>query len=88
MKGYVMFNEHPNRGTESSDIDFLENDISSIGEMKELKLYVLKESSEHITPNPRNEYILLPYKKMTKESHAQPSGGVPQDKGLRLPIVV
>jgi len=45
-KGYVMYGEHPNGGMteiESRNVDFLEDEFPSIGEIKkDLELYELK----------------------------------------------
>ena len=48
-KGYVMFGEHPDGGKtemDSHDVDFIENDFPSIGDVNEsLNLYELEELS-------------------------------------------
>ncbi|XP_021912491.1 uncharacterized protein LOC110826200 [Carica papaya] len=49
-KGYVLFGEHPNGGMteiDSCNVDFLEDEFPSIGEIKEnLKLYELQEDMQ------------------------------------------
>jgi len=46
-KGYMMYREHPNGGMteiESRNVDFLEDEFPSIGEIKkDLKLYKLQQ---------------------------------------------
>ena len=45
-KGYVMYREHPNGGVteiESHNVDFLEDEFPSVGEIKkDLELYELQ----------------------------------------------
>lgn len=57
-----------------------------VGEMKkDLRQYELEKASEHITPSPLNEYVLLPLEKKYKASDLQSSGIFSLNRGLMPP---
>ncbi|KAL0378716.1 UNVERIFIED_CONTAM: hypothetical protein Sradi_3177100 [Sesamum radiatum] len=66
-KGYVMYGEHPNKGMtkiESRDVDFLEEDFSSISEVKgSLELYELHDpqggASITVEGETPNSYLVI-----------------------------
>ena len=79
-KGYVMFGEHPDGGkteVDSRDVDFIENDFPSIGDVNEsLDLYELEElSSVPLSTSEDGELVL----EIARDSgsYSQPSGSVP-----------
>ena len=79
-KDYVMFGEHPNGGkaeVDSCDVDFIENDFPSIGDVNEsLDLYELEElSGVPLSSSEGRE--LVPKISRDRGSHSQPSGSVP-----------
>ena len=79
-KGYVMFGEHPDEGkieVDSHDVDFIENDFPSIGDVNEsLDLYELEElSGVPLSSSEGGE--LVPEIARDSGSHSQPSGSIP-----------
>ena len=79
-KGYVMFGEHPDGGkieVDSLDVDFIENNFPSIGDVNEsLDLYELEElSGVPLSSSEGGE--LVPEIAIDSGIHSQPSGSVP-----------
>ena len=79
-KGNVMFGEHPDGGkteVDLCDVDFIENDFPSIGDVNEsLDLYELEElSGVPLSSSEGGE--LVPKIARDSGSHSQPSGSVP-----------
>ena len=79
-KGYVMFGEHPDGGkteVDSRDVDFIENDFLSIGDVNEsLDLNELEEP-RGVPLSSSEGGELVPEIARDSGSHSQPSGSVP-----------
>ena len=80
LKGYVMFGEHPDgekTELDSCDVDFIENDFPSIGDVNEsLDLYELEELSTVPLSSSECRELVLDIDR-DSGSHSQPSGSVP-----------
>ena len=92
-KGYVMFGERPDGGkaeVDSHNVDFIENDFPSIGDVNEsLDLYELEElSSVPLSSSEGGE--LVPEIATDSGNHSQPSGSVPVElsEPLELTVVI
>ena len=88
-KGYVMFSEHPDGGktkVDSRDVDFIENDLLSIGDVNEsLDLYDLEELSGVPLSSSEGGELVLEIAR-DSGSHFQPSGSVPLELSKHLKL--
>ena len=79
-KDYMVFGEHPDRGNtevDSGDVDFIENDFPSIGDVNEsLNLYELEELSSVLLSSSEGGE-LVPEIARDRGSHSQPKESVP-----------